>query len=109
MLSVKRGVDATLESLKTSLPAQVSTSPRSIDLAEFVADAITTVRDAILIGGFLAIVVLLVFLRDVGYADRGGHVTARRVPTFLFIRLFARLDRSYVDDRLASPSRRPGD
>ncbi len=34
------------------------------DLAEFVADAIANVRDAILIGGVLAVLVLLLFLRD---------------------------------------------
>ena len=45
------------------LPAGIRIS-RVYDLAEFVEESIASVRDAILIGGVLAIVVLLVFLRD---------------------------------------------
>ena len=37
---------------------------KTYDLAEFVATAIANVRDAILIGSVLAVIVLLVFLRD---------------------------------------------
>ena len=40
------------------------TLSKTYDLAEFVATAIANVRDAILIGGLLAVIVLLVFLRD---------------------------------------------
>ncbi len=63
MLEVRRGIDATLGELVHRLPSGL-TLTRTYDLAEFVATAIANVRDAILIGGFLAIIVLLVFLRN---------------------------------------------
>jgi len=88
ILSVKQGVDAALASLKTSLPAGIHIT-KVYDLAEFVADAITNVRDAILIGGFLAIVVLIVFLRNVRLTLIAAVTLPLAViPTFLFMRLF---------------------
>src|SRR4029079_17572988 len=63
ILDLKAGVDAALQSLATTLPAGIKMS-RVYDLAQFVEESITSVRDAILIGGFLAIIVLIVFLRD---------------------------------------------
>src|SRR4029079_15176998 len=63
ILSLKQGVDAALADLAKTLPSAIKIS-RVYDLAEFVADAIKSVRDAILIGGFLAVIVLIVFLRN---------------------------------------------
>jgi multidrug efflux pump subunit AcrB len=63
ILDLKAGVDDTLASIAKSLPAGIKIS-RVYDLAEFVEESIGSVRDAILIGGFLAVIVLLVFLRD---------------------------------------------
>ena len=62
---------------------------KTYDLAEFVATAIANVRDAILIGGLLAVLVLLVFLRN----WRLTLVAASTLPltviaTFLFMWLF---------------------
>ncbi|HTD24346.1 MAG TPA: efflux RND transporter permease subunit [Terriglobales bacterium] len=59
------------------------------DLAEFVQEAIGSVRDAILIGAFLAVVILFLFLREV----RTTFITATSLPltvvgTFLVMRLF---------------------
>jgi CzcA family heavy metal efflux pump len=59
------------------------------DLAEFVQEAMGSVRDAILIGAFLAIVVLFLFLREI----RTTFITALSLPltvvgTFLVMRLF---------------------
>ncbi len=58
------------------------------DLAEFVKESIASVRDAVLIGGFLAVVVLFVFLREA----RITMVAAVTLPltvvaTFFFVKL----------------------
>ena len=63
VLSVRDGVDAELKNLSRTLPSGLLIT-KTYDLAEFVAAAITNVRDAILIGGFLAVIVLLIFLRN---------------------------------------------
>ena len=63
ILDLKVGVDGVLTSLAKTLPSGITIS-RVYDLAEFVEEAMVSVRDAILIGGCLAIIVLLVFLRD---------------------------------------------
>jgi CzcA family heavy metal efflux pump len=63
ILRLKAGIDQTLEELSHALPAGLRVT-KVYDLAEFVAAAIASVRDAILIGGLLAIGVLLLFLRD---------------------------------------------
>ena len=59
------------------------------DLAQFVQDAMGSVRDAIFIGSFLAVVILFVFLREI----RTTLITATSLPltvvgTFLVMRLF---------------------
>ncbi|HVO79920.1 MAG TPA: efflux RND transporter permease subunit [Terriglobales bacterium] len=59
------------------------------DLAEFVRESIASVRDAILIGGFLAVVILFVFLRQA----RITLVAAISLPltviaTFFFVEIF---------------------
>jgi len=63
ILEVRSGVEQALADLSRALPAGL-TLTKTYDLAEFVATAITNVRDAILVGSVLAVIVLLVFLRD---------------------------------------------
>jgi len=63
ILDVRGGVENVLNDLARSLPSGLKLS-KTYDLAEFVTTAIVNVRDAILIGAILAVVVLLVFLRD---------------------------------------------
>ena len=63
IIDLKAGMDNVLASLAKTLPSGIMMN-RVYDLAQFVEESITSVRDAILIGGFLAIVVLIVFLRD---------------------------------------------
>ena len=63
ILDVRAGVESALADLGRSLPTGL-TIAKTYDLAEFVATAIANVRDAILIGSILAVIVLLVFLRD---------------------------------------------
>jgi CzcA family heavy metal efflux pump len=88
ILSVKRGVDATLAEVTRALPTGLRVT-KVYDLAEFVSASIANVRDAILIGGALAIVVLLAFLRDVRLTLIAAITLPLAViPTFVFMRLF---------------------
>ncbi|HEU4927716.1 MAG TPA: efflux RND transporter permease subunit [Vicinamibacterales bacterium] len=63
ILDVRAGVETALADLARTLPAGLTLS-KTYDLAEFVSTAIANVRDAILIGSVLAVIVLLAFLRD---------------------------------------------
>src|SRR6185436_18700129 len=63
ILTVRQGVEDALAAVVKSLPAGL-TLTKTYDLAEFVAEAIANARDAILIGGFLAVLILFAFLRD---------------------------------------------
>ncbi len=88
ILAVKAGIEQTLNDLTHTLPSGLRLS-KVYDLAEFVATAIANVRDAILIGGVLAVLVLLLFLRD----WRVTLIASITLPltvlsTFLFMRLF---------------------
>jgi CzcA family heavy metal efflux pump len=88
ILAVKAGIEQTLTGLTHTLPSGLRLS-KVYDLAEFVATAIANVRDAILIGGVLAVLVLLLFLRD----WRVTLIASITLPltvlsTFLFMRLF---------------------
>jgi CzcA family heavy metal efflux pump len=88
ILSVREGLEDALAQLKTTLPAGLKLV-KTYDLAEFVQSAIANVRDAILIGAFLAVLVLLVFLRN----WRLTIVAASTLPitvagTFFFMKLF---------------------
>ena len=88
ILSLKAGVDDVLARLAKILPGGIRIS-RVYDLAEFVEESIASVRDAILIGGFLAIVVLLVFLRDWRLTMIAAVTLPMAViPTFVFMWLF---------------------
>ena len=88
ILTVRTGIEGVLQELKTSLPKGLKLI-KTYDLAEFVTTAIDNVRDAIIVGGVLAILVLLVFLRD----WRLTIVAASTLPltvvgTFFFMWLF---------------------
>jgi CzcA family heavy metal efflux pump len=88
ILSVKRGVDEAIARLRQALPSGIHIT-KVYDLAEFVTAAIANVRDAILLGGFLAIVVLLAFLRNVRLTLVAAITLPLAViPTFVFMRLF---------------------
>ena len=63
ILTVRQGVEDELARLAKALPSGLHLN-KTYDLAEFVAVAIANVRDAILVGGLLAVLVLLVFLRN---------------------------------------------
>jgi multidrug efflux pump subunit AcrB len=89
VLAVKTGIEQALrESIAPALPSGLRIS-KVYDLAELVATAIANVRDAIVIGGLLAILVLVAFLGDA----RMTAIAALTLPltvlaTFLFMRLF---------------------
>ena len=88
VLTLKAGVDGVLTNLTKVLPAGIRIS-RVYDLAEFVEESIASVRDAILIGGVLSIVVLLVFLRDWRLTMIAAVTLPMAVlPTFVFMWLF---------------------
>lgn len=63
ILDIEAGVQEAVDELARALPAGLQMT-KLYDLAEFVRDSIANVRDAILIGGFLAVAILLLFLRD---------------------------------------------
>jgi multidrug efflux pump subunit AcrB len=88
VLDLQRGLDTVLDNLTKTLPAGLRIT-RVYDLAEFVAESIASVRDAILIGGLLAIVVLLAFLRDWRLTLIAAVTLPMAVvPTFTFMWLF---------------------
>ena len=88
ILAVKAGVDQALATLRSSLPSGLHLT-KVYDLAEFVSAAIVNVRDAILIGGFLAVVVLIVFLRNWRLTLIAAVTLPLAViPTFVFMRIF---------------------
>src|SRR5713226_1990553 len=81
-------VDQAIADLQPTLPRGVKVE-RVYKQAAFVRDSIANVRDAILIGGLLAVVVLLAFLGHV----RITIIAATTIPltvviTFFFMRLF---------------------
>ena len=85
ILDLKAGMDAALASLAKTLPAGIKMN-RVYDLAQFVEESIVSVRDAILIGGLLAIIVLLVFLRDWRLTIIAAVTLPMAViPTFVFM------------------------
>jgi multidrug efflux pump subunit AcrB len=81
-------VEQAVAELRPELPRGVKIE-RVYNQAAFVRDSIANVRDAILIGGFLAVIVLLAFLGHV----RITIIAATTIPltvviTFFFMRLF---------------------
>jgi CzcA family heavy metal efflux pump len=88
VLELKAGLERVLANLANTLPAGIRIT-RVYDLAEFVEESIASVRDAILIGGFLAIVVLLAFLRDWRLTTIAAiSLPMAVIPTFAFMWLF---------------------
>jgi CzcA family heavy metal efflux pump len=88
VLDLKSGLDRVLGTVAATLPAGLRIS-RVYDLAEFVAESIAGVRDAILVGGLLAVMVLLAFLRDWRLtAIAAASLPLAVVPTFGFMWLF---------------------
>ena len=88
ILTVRQGLVDQIAQLQTALPAGLRIE-RTYDLAAFVEAAIANVRDAIIIGGVLAVLVLLAFLRS----TRLTIVAASTLPltvvsTFFFMWLF---------------------
>ena len=88
ILDLKAGVERTLNELGHTLPAGLRVT-KVYDLAEFVSSAIANVRDAILVGGVLAIIVLILFLRDFRLTLIAAITLPMAViPTFVFLRTF---------------------
>ncbi len=83
---VVREVVATIDALRPTLPKGVLVEP-VYDQGWLVRESIASVRDAILIGVALCLVVLGVFLRD----PRAGLVAALAVPTTLAVTFLAML------------------
>ena len=75
IVAIADGVEQTLRDIAASLPPAVRIS-KVYDLAAFVREAVTSVRDAIVVGGILAMFVLLAFLRD----WRATFVAATTLP-----------------------------
>jgi CzcA family heavy metal efflux pump len=63
ILEIEAGVQQAVDELARALPSGLQIT-KVYDLAEFVRASIANVRDAILIGGVLAVIILLLFLRD---------------------------------------------
>ena len=86
-LTVKRELDEALETARKTAPAGVSIRP-VYDQGELVRTAIDNVRDAILIGGALSVLILLLFLKSI----RATLIAALSIPlsliiSFVFLRL----------------------
>ena len=87
ILDVKAGIEAAVASLAHTLPAGIHMA-KVYDLAEFVSASIASVRDAILIGGFLAVIVLIVFLRNVRLTLIAAlTLPFAIIPTFVFMQV----------------------
>ena len=85
ILDLERGVEATVRELTRTLPQGLRIT-KVYDLSEFVRASIASVRDAILLGGLLAVIVLLLFLRDLRLTLIAAITLPMAVvPTFLFL------------------------
>ena len=87
IIAIADGVERTLREQAASLPPAIRLS-KVYDLAAFVREAVASVSEAIVIGGILAVFVLLAFLRD----WRATFVAATTLPltivgTFFILRL----------------------
>ena len=86
-VAMVEAVNAELKALKPTIPSDVEVG-LYYDQSVLVRDAIASVRDAVMIGGLLSVVVLMLFLRNV----RATLVTASIIPaTLLITLLFMRL------------------
>ncbi len=99
LINISRQIGGNILQLNRQIKAQIahlgSAIPRTLrlsvvyDLAEFVQSAIGNVRDAILVGAALAVLILFLFLRE----GRTTLIAAVTLPlsvigTFFFLRLF---------------------
>jgi CzcA family heavy metal efflux pump len=99
LINISRQIGGNILQLASDIKAQIrnlgSAIPKTLrisvvyDLAEFVSESIGSVRDAILLGAILAVLILFGFLRDV----RTTLVAAISLPlsvigTFLFLKIF---------------------
>lgn len=80
ILNVSRDLDKILEEARAGAPAGVGFLP-VYDEAHFSQEAVANVRDAILIGGALSVVILLMFLKSV----RATVIAALSIPLSLII------------------------
>lgn len=83
ILQIEKEALARVDELRKKMPPQQHLT-NVYDLAEFVRDSIASVRDAILIGCGLSILILLLFLRD----WRSTLIAASSIPLTLCITLF---------------------
>jgi CzcA family heavy metal efflux pump len=88
ILQLASDIKTQIANLGTAIPKTLHIS-LSYDLAEFVSESIKNVRDAILIGAFLAVLILFLFLRD----WKTTLVAATSLPlsvigTFFFLKWF---------------------
>ncbi len=88
ILQVADQVKALAGHLGSAIPSTLHLS-LVYDLAEFVREAVASVRDAVLIGALLAVAILFLFLREV----RSTFIAAVSLPiavigTFFFMKLF---------------------
>jgi CzcA family heavy metal efflux pump len=99
LINISRQIGGNILQLAQQIKNQVrdlgSAIPKTLhisvvyDLAEFVSESIASVRDAIIIGAVLAVLILFVFLRD----GRTTVVAATSLPlsvigTFFFLKIF---------------------
>src|SRR4030095_3645013 len=75
IVAIANGVDRALRENAGSVPSSIRVS-KVYDLAAFVSEAVRSVSEAIVIGGVLAVFVLLAFLRD----WRATFVAATTLP-----------------------------
>jgi CzcA family heavy metal efflux pump len=86
-VQVADSVHAEIEALRKTLPKGVTLQP-FYDQSDLVRNAISSVRDAILIGLVLAAIILVLFLRDWGSSIVAGLVIPATVAvTFIALRL----------------------
>ena len=83
IVELEQGVLEKLSELKHVLPPAIHIQV-VYDLAEFIKESIHSVRDAIFIGGFLSVVILLFFLRNWS----STFIAACSIPITLVITLF---------------------
>ncbi len=85
-VTVADGVHAEIEKLRHSLPHGITLQP-FYDQSEVVSASISSVRDAILIGILLAVIILVLFLRDWGTSIVAGLVIPVTITiTFIVLR-----------------------
>ncbi|MGE5327419.1 MAG: efflux RND transporter permease subunit, partial [Deltaproteobacteria bacterium] len=88
VLDVAAGVKEVAQNIGSAIPKTLKLNV-VYDMAGFVRDAIASIRDAVLIGGVLAVIVLFLFLRE----GRTTLIAAVSLPltvvsTFFFMKLF---------------------